>query len=132
MDTQKYFRNIQGESMEGKNMMLEFAPNTYMLEYQNGAYLCNGTKRVEAPLNLETLEEAVRQCPKLQQVLLDDATFGDQCFPVLARIPKLNMLALMRGRQITGHGLELLKDLPLKDLFLQRTALDNEIGRAHV
>ena len=112
--------------MEGKNMMLEFAPNTYMLEYQNGAYLCNGTKRVEAPLNLETLEEAVRQCPKLQQVLLDDATFGDQCFPVLARIPKLNMLALMRGRQITGHGLELLKDLPLKDLFLQRTALDNE------
>lgn len=126
MDTQKYFRNIQGESMEGKNMMLEFAPNTYMLEYQNGAYLCNGTKRVEAPLNLETLEEAVRQCPKLQQVLLDDATFGDQCFPVLARIPKLNMLALMRGRQITGHGLELLKDLPLKDLFLQRTALDNE------
>ena len=45
---------------------------------------------------------------------------------VLARIPKLNMLALMRGRQITGHGLELLKDLPLKDLFLQRTALDNE------
>ena len=61
-----------------------------------------------------------------EQVLLDDATFGDQCFPVLARIPKLNMLALMRGRQITGHGLELLKDLPLKDLFLQRTALDNE------
>lgn len=32
----------------------------------------------------------------------------------------------MRGRQITGHGLELLKDLPLKDLFLQRTALDDE------
>lgn len=112
--------------MRGENRMLEFAPNTYMLEYQNGAYLCNGTKRVEAPLNLETLEEAVRQCPKLQQVLLDDATFGDQCFPVLARISKLNMLSLMRGRQITGHGLELLKDLPLKDLFLQRTALDNE------
>lgn len=106
--------------------MLEFAPNTYMLEYQNGAYLCNGTKRIEASLNLDTLEEAVRQCPKLQQVLLDDATFGDQCFPVLARISRLNMLALMRGRQITGHGLELLKDLPLKDLFLQRTALDNE------
>lgn len=61
--------------------MLEFAPNTYMLEYQNGAYLCNGTKRIEAPLNLDTLEEAVRQCPKLQQVLLDDAPFGDQCFP---------------------------------------------------
>ena len=54
--------------MGGKNMILEFAPNTYMLEYQNGAYLCNGTKRMEAPLNLDTLEEAVRQCPKLQQV----------------------------------------------------------------
>ena len=24
--------------------MLEFAPNTNMLEYQDGAYLCNGTK----------------------------------------------------------------------------------------
>ena len=106
--------------------MLEFAPNTYMLEYQNGAYLCNGTKRIEAPLSLDTLEEAVRQCPKLQQVLLNDAPFDDQCFSILARIPKLNMLALMRGRRITGHGLELLKDLPLKDLFLQRTALDNE------
>ena len=40
--------------------MLEFAPNTYLLEYQNGAYLCNRSKRVEAPLNLKTLEEAVR------------------------------------------------------------------------
>ena len=106
--------------------MLEFAPNTNMLEYQDGAYLCNGTKRVEAPLNLETLEEAVRQCPKLQAVSLYDAPFGDQCFPLLAQIPKLNMLALLRSRQITGHGLELLKDLPLKDLFLQRTALDDE------
>ena len=106
--------------------MLEFAPNTYMLEYQDGAYLCNGTKRVEAPLNLGTLEEAVRQCPKLQAVSLDDVPFGDECFPILARIPKLNMLALLRGRQISGHGLELLKDLPLKDLFLQRTALDDE------
>ena len=37
-----------------------------------------------------------------------------------------NLLILMRCRQITGHGLELLKDLPLKDLFLQRTALDNQ------
>ena len=126
MDTQKYFRNIPGESMGGKNMILEFAPNTYMLEYQNGAYLCNGTKRIEVPLSLDTLEEAVRQCPKLQQVLLNDAPFDDQCFSILARITKLNMLALMRGRRITGHGLELLKDLPLKDLFLQRTALDNE------
>ena len=106
--------------------MLEFAPNTYMLEYQDGAYLCNDTKRVEAPLNLDTLEEAVRQCPKLQQVLLNDAPFGDQCFPVLARIPKLDMLSLMRSKQITGHGLELLKDLPLKNLFMQRTALDDE------
>ena len=106
--------------------MLEFAPNTDMLEYRDGAYLCNGTKRVEAPLNLETLEEAVRQCPKLQAVSLYDAPFGDQCFPLLAQIPKLNMLALLRGREITGHGLELLKDLPLKDLFLQRTALDDE------
>ena len=106
--------------------MLEFAPNTNMLEYQDGAYLCNGTKRVEAPLNLETLEEAVRQCPKLQVVSLYDAPFGDQCFPLLAQIPRLNMLALLRGREITGHGLELLKDLPLKDLFLQRTALDDE------
>lgn len=106
--------------------MLEFAPNTNTLEYQDGAYLCNGTKRVEAPLNLETLEEAVRQCPKLQAVSLYDAPFGDQCFPLLAQIPRLNMLALLRGRQITGHGLELLKDLPLKDLFLQRTALDDE------
>ena len=107
-------------------MMLEFAPNTYMLEYQNGAYLCNGTKRIEAPLNLDTLEEAVRQCPRLQQVYLDDAPFGDQCFPVLARIPKLKELSLMRSKQITGHGLELLKDIPLKKLFLQRTALDDE------
>ena len=106
--------------------MLEFAPNTNMLEYQDGAYLCNGTKRVEAPLNLETLEEAVRQCPKLQAVSLYDAPFGDRCFPLLAQIPKLNMLALLRGREINGHGLELLKDLPLKDLFLQRTALDDE------
>ncbi len=106
--------------------MLEFAPNTDMLEYRDGAYLCNGTKRVEAPLNLETLEEAVRQCPKLQAVSLYDAPFGDQCFPLLAQIPRLNMLALLRGGQITGHGLELLKDLPLKDLFLQRTALDDE------
>ena len=106
--------------------MLEFPSNTYMLEYQDGAYLCNGRKRVEAPLNLETLEEAVRQCPKLQQVSLEDAPFGDGCFPILARIPKLSMLALLRGRQIAGHGLELLKDHPLKDLFLQRTALDDE------
>ena len=106
--------------------MLEFAPNTNMLEYRDGAYLCNGTKRVEAPLNLETLEEAVRQCPKLQAVSLYDAPFGDRCFPLLAQIPKLNMLALLRGREINGHGLELLKDLPLKVLFLQRTALDDE------
>ena len=40
--------------------MLEFSANTYLLDYQDGAYLCNGKKRVEAPLNLETLEEAVK------------------------------------------------------------------------
>ena len=97
--------------------MPEFPPNTYMLEYRDGTYLCNGTKRVAAPLDLETLEEAVRQCPKLQQVSLDDAPFGDGCFPILAQLPKLNTLALLRGRQITGHGLELLKDLPLKIYF---------------
>ncbi len=68
--------------------MLEFAPNTYLLEYQDGAYLCNGDKRVEAPLNLDTLREAVRQCTKLQQVSIDDAPFGDECFPILAQIPK--------------------------------------------
>ena len=56
-------------------MILEFAPNTYLLEYQNGAYLCNGTKRVEAPLNLETLEQAVRQCPRIQSVSLDSVPF---------------------------------------------------------
>lgn len=106
--------------------MLEFDAKTYLLEYQDGAYLCNGNKRVEAPLNLETLEEAVKQCPKLQHVSLDDAPFGDQCFSILARIPRLDTLSLLRGRQITGHGLELLKDLPLKYLFLQRTALDDE------
>ncbi len=37
-----------------------------------------------------------------------------------------NIRTLLRGRQIAGHGLGLLKDLPLKDLFLQRTALDDE------
>ena len=106
--------------------MLEFTSNTYLLEYKDGAYVCDGKKRVEVPLNLETLETAVRQCPKLQAVSLDDVPFGDQCFPILAQIPKLNMLALLRGRQITGHGLKLLEDLPLKDLFLQRSALDDE------
>ena len=106
--------------------MLEFNENTYLLEYQDGAYLCNGKKRVEAPLNLETLEEAVKQCPKLQDVSLDDVPFGDQCFSILAKAPRLDTLALIRGRQITGHGLELLKELPLKYLFLQRTALDDE------
>ena len=106
--------------------MLEFVPNIYLLEYQDGAYLCDGNRRVEASLNLETLAEAVHQCPKLQQVAIDDAPFGDECFPILAQIPKLNMLALLRGKQITGHGLELLKDLPLKQLFLQHTSLDDE------
>ena len=106
--------------------MLEFDANTYLLEYQDGAYLCNGKKRVEAPLNLETLEEAVKQCPKLQDVSLDDVPFGDQCFSILAKASRLERLALIRGRQMTGHGLGLLKDIPLNDLFLQRTALDDE------
>ncbi|MDE5597826.1 MAG: RhsIA family immunity protein [Lachnospiraceae bacterium] len=106
--------------------MLEFNENTYLLEYQDGAYLCNGKKRVEAPLNLETLEEAVKQCPKLQDISLYDAPFGDQCFSILAKASRLDTLALIRGMQITGHGLELLKELPLKYLFLQRTDLDDE------
>lgn len=106
--------------------MLKFNESNYLLEYQDGAYLCNENKRVEAPLNLETLKEAVRQCPKLEHVSLDDVPFGDQCFSILAQAPRLDTLALLRGRQITGHGLELLKDLPLKYLFLQRTALDDE------
>lgn len=67
--------------------MLEFAPNTNMLEYQDGAYLCNGTKRVEAPLNLETLEEAVRQCPKLQAVSLYDAPLATSASPFWRRYP---------------------------------------------
>lgn len=106
--------------------MLDFPPSTYLLQYQDGAYVCNGEHRVEAPLNLDTLKEAVCKCPKLQQVDLDDAPFGDECFPILAQIPKLNMLALLRSKHITGHGLELLKDHPIKHLFLQRTALDDE------
>ena len=31
-----------------------------------------------------------------------------------------------RGGQIKGHDLSLLKDIPIKTLFLQRTALDDE------
>ena len=38
--------NVHGKE---RKIMLEFPPNTYMLEYQDGACLCNGTKRVEAP-----------------------------------------------------------------------------------
>lgn len=88
-----------------------------MLEYRDGAYLCNGTKRVEAPLNLETLEDAVRQCPELQQVSLEDVPFGDGCFPILARIPKLSMLTLLRGRQIAGHGLERKRQMRNRQTF---------------
>lgn len=106
--------------------MLTFPSNASCLEYQNGAYLCNHKVRVEGALNLDTLREAVRQCPKLKQVYLDDAPFGDECFPVFAQLSQLTILALLRGEQIKGHGLALLKDLPVKTLFLQRTALDDE------
>jgi len=91
--------NVHGKE---RKIMLEFPPNTYMLEYQDGACLCNGTKRVEAPLNLETLEEAVRKCPKLQIVSLDDAMFGDECFPVLARTPPLATGASPFWRRFPG------------------------------
>ena len=80
--------------------MLEFAPNTYMLEYQDGAYLCNGTKRVEAPLNLETLEEAVRQCPKLQVVSLDDEGLVQA-----AQIKKLEHICIAACHRVTSEGL---------------------------
>ena len=80
--------------------MLEFAPNTYMLEYQDGAYLCNGTKRVEAPLNLETLEEAVRQCTKLQVVSLDDEGLVQD-----AQIKKLEHICIAACHRVTSEGL---------------------------
>ena len=60
--------------------MLAFPSNTSCLEYQNGAYLCNHKVRVEGALNLDTLREAVRQCPKLKQVYLDDAPLGMNVF----------------------------------------------------
>lgn len=106
--------------------MLTFPSNTSCLEYQNGSYLCNHQVQVEGALNLDTLREAVRQCPKLKQVYLDDAPFGDECFLVFAQLSQLTTLALLRDGQIKGHGLSLLKDLPVKTLFLQRTALDDE------
>lgn len=106
--------------------MLIFPSNTSCLEYQNGAYLCNHQVQVKGTLDLDTLREAVRQCLKLKQVYLDDAPFGDECFQAFAQIPQLTTLALLRGMQIRGHGLALLKDLPVKTLFLQRTALDDE------
>lgn len=106
--------------------MLTFPSNTSCLEYQNGAYLCNHQIRVEGALNLDALQEAVRQCPRMKQVYLDDASFGDECFSVLAQLSQLTTLALLRGRQVKGHGLSLLKDLPVKTLFLQRTAMDDE------
>ena len=81
--------------MEGENPHVRICyPILIYWNIRNGAYLCNGSKRVEAPLNLKTLEEAVRQCPKLQQVAIDDVPFGDECFPILAQISKLNMLWL--------------------------------------
>lgn len=77
--------------------MLTFPSNTSCLEYQNGAYLCNHKVWVEGALNLDTLREAVRQCPRLKQVYLDDAPFGDECFSVLAQLSQLTTLALLWG-----------------------------------
>lgn len=51
--------------------MMHFDPNTDLLEYQDGAYLCNGKHRVEGPLDLKTLSQAVGVCPKRQIVALD-------------------------------------------------------------
>ncbi len=51
--------------------MMHFDPNADLLEYQDGAYLCDGKHRVEGPLDLETLSQAVEACPKLQVVALD-------------------------------------------------------------
>ncbi len=100
--------------------------NTYFLEYVDGGFLCNDKHRVEAPLTLEALKEAAARCPKLTGLCLDRTELGDECFPVLAQMPKLDMLSLFGCQNITGHGLELLADLPLKHLFLQRTALDDQ------
>ena len=105
--------------------MADFPANTGLLEYAEGGFLCNGKTRVDAPLSLETLEEAAAQCPRLTGLCLDRAELGDECFPVLAKMPKLDMLSLLGSKHITGHGLELLAGLPLKQLFLQRTSLDD-------
>ena len=106
--------------------MADFPANTSFLEYVDGGFLCNDKNRVEAPLTLGTLEEAAAQCPRLTGLSLDRTELGDECFPVLAGMAKLDMLSLLGCQNITGHGLELLADLPLKQLFLQRTALDDE------
>lgn len=105
---------------------MDFPSNTRCLDYQNGSYLCDNKIQVEGPLVLETLCEAVRQCPELRQVYLADAPFGDECFPIVAQLAKLKSLGLTQGSRITGHGLSLLKDIPVEQLFLQRTALDDE------
>lgn len=51
--------------------MMYFDPKTDLLEYQDGAYLCDGKHGVEGPLDLEILSQAVGDCPKLQVVALD-------------------------------------------------------------
>ena len=106
--------------------MANFPANTYLLEYIDGGFLCNDKNRVETPLTLEALDEAAAQCPRLTGLCLDRSELGDECFPVLSRIARLDMLSLLGCKHITGHGLELLADLPLKQLFLQRTGLDDE------
>lgn len=106
--------------------MAGFFANTCLLTYQEGGFLCNDKLRVDAPLSPETLEEAAVQCPKLSGLCLDHTDIGDECFPALARMAKLDMLSLLGSKNITGHGLALLAELPLKQMFLQRTGLDDE------
>lgn len=106
--------------------MAEFPVNTCFLEYVDGGFLCDGKTRLDLPLDLERLEEAAAQCPKLSGLCLERTELGDACFPVLAKMAKLDMLSLLGSKNITGHGLALLADLPLKQMFLQRTGLDDE------
>ncbi|NBI67557.1 hypothetical protein D1646_12190 [Pseudoflavonifractor sp. 60] len=106
--------------------MQDFPTNTSFLEYVDGGFLCDGKTRLEASPTLENLEQAAVQCPRLSGLCLERLPLGDECFPVLARMPKLDMLSLLGCQALAGHGLERLKDLPLKQLFLQRTALDDE------
>ena len=94
-----------------ENNMAGFFANTCLLTYQEGGFLCNDKLRVDAPLSPETLEEAAVQCPKLSGLCLDHTDIGDECFPALARMAKLDMLSLLGSKNITGHGLALLAEL---------------------